>query len=158
MKNILPLLLAGAMSVTMLSCSDDKKDDPTPNKTSLLTAKKWRVSAQSTTATLNGNTTTVDEFATMQPCEKDDFTQFKTDKTVVFDQGATKCDPADNQTENGTWDFNSDQTKLNLSDPDFGGIAIPFDIVTLNATTLTLRFTSNASGASSSSTITFTAF
>ena len=156
MKKISTYLLLAGLGLTTLACSKDKES--TPDKASLLTAKKWRVSAYTTSSTLNGQTTTVDNFALAQPCDKDDFIQFRTDKSVSFDEGATKCDATAAQTTSGTWDFNSDQTKLNLTSPDFGGLAIPFDLLTLDANTLSLRYTGSAQGASTTISTTYTSF
>ena len=161
MKTLSIYLLTAAMGLSALSsCKKDSTGTPTPaaSKADLLTAKKWRVSANTTVTTYNNQTNTSDDYASSPSCERDDFTQFNANKTAFFDQGATKCSSTDPQTTNGTWDFNSDQTKLNLTDPDLGGLVIPFDILTLDASTLSLRFTQSASGVSSIKTITFKSF
>lgn len=148
------------MGLTFAGCKKDSPGTPTPtaSKADLLTAKKWRTSASTTTTTYNNQTSTSDDYASMSPCERDNFTQFNANKTAVFDEGATKCNSSDPQTTNGTWDLNSDQTKLNLTDPDLGGLVIPFEIVTLDASTLSLRFTQSASGATRTVNITFKSF
>ena len=160
MKNRFAYLLALAIGLTFAGCKKDSPGTPVPTatKADLLTAKKWRVSASTTTTTYNNQTTTSDSYASSPACERDDFTQFNANKTATFDEGATRCSSTDPQTTSGTWDLNSDQTKLNLTSPDFGGLVVPFDIVALDASTLSLRFTQSASGAASTMNITFKSF
>jgi hypothetical protein len=156
MKKISFLLLA---ALALGSCKKNDDNSPAaPSKTDLLTAKNWRITAQKNTTTFGTQTSTTDEYAALSACERDNFAKFNTNKTVVFDEGATKCSTSDPQTESGTWDFNSDQSKLNLTDPSLGGVVIPFDIVELSATTLHVRYTNSASGVSSTEDVTFTAF
>lgn len=158
MKKVSLYLAVAAMASLTLSCKKDSDTAAPASKADLLTAKKWRVSAASTSITSNNQTSTVDDYATSPACERDDFAQFNANKSVTFDEGATKCSSTDPQTTMGTWDFNSDQTKLTLTDPNLGGLALPFDIVTLNATTLSLRFTSTQQGGSAVINRTFTSF
>jgi hypothetical protein len=155
MKKLSFLLLA---AIALGGCKKDDNSPSSPSKADLLTAKNWRISAQKSISTVGTQTFTTDEYAASPACERDNFAKFNTNKSVVFDEGASKCDTSDPQTESGTWDFNSDQTKLNLNDPSLGGVIIPFDIVELSATTLHIRYTNSASGASSTEDVTFTAF
>ena len=150
--------MVAALATLTLSCKkDEDKPAPAASKADLLTAKNWKVSAQTTATTTSGTTTTTDDFAMARACEKDNFLKFQTDKTVRADEGATKCNTADPQTQNGVWDFNSDQTKLTLG---IAGSAIvgQFDLVELTATTLRLRVTNTAGGITEVETTTYTAF
>ena len=158
MKTLSTNVLVAALATLTVSCKKDSENMPAPSKTELLTTKKWRITAASTVTTMGTNTTTTDEYATTPACERDDFTQFMTSKVVNFDEGATKCNSSDPQTSSGTWDFNSDQTKLNLTSPDLGGLLLPFDLVKLDATTLTIRYTQSQSGSTVIFNRTFTAF
>ncbi|GAB2947118.1 hypothetical protein GCM10027048_10170 [Hymenobacter coalescens] len=144
-----------AVACTFSAC---KKDEEKPKtKTELLTAKSWRVTAARETVTTGGQTTSSDEYATFGACEKDDFVKFLADKKVEFNEGATKCNTADPQTETGAWDFNSDQTKLTLTDPDLG-LSLVYDIVELNASTLKVKYSVSAQGSSYTTETTFTSF
>ncbi len=131
---------AAAGSLLLTSCNKDK-DDPKPKtKTELLTAKSWRVTADVTTTTgITGIPTSVNNYVTYAACEKDDFYKFEANKVFKVDEGATKCDPTDPQTEIGAWDLNSDQSKIMLSSPELGGISLPFEIVELTETTLKVK-------------------
>ncbi len=80
-------------------------------------------------------------FGFVENCNKDNFIKFNTNFSFVTDEGATKCDPTDPQTETDIWSFgpsestiimdgdsqkieNLDATQLKLSstevDPDDG--------------------------------------
>lgn len=133
-----------AVSV-LISCKKDTEN--TPSKTTLLTAKNWRMSAYSstTTVTVMGSTpitttTEQDEYASLKPCVKDNFMKFNTDKTLVEDEGTDKCLPNSEQKQNYTWEFDSNQTVL-LTKPVGSTYVYKDDIVDLSATTLRLRNT-----------------
>ncbi|UOQ54407.1 hypothetical protein [Hymenobacter cellulosivorans] len=137
MKRLPIAILALACAFT--ACK--KEEDAAPSRDTLLTARNWRLIAHVSSTTTGGKTTTYDEFADYDACEKDNFTKFSPNKTLVADQGAIKCDPDTDQQSNGTWDFNSDQTKLLLDSPDLGGLIIPFELLELNSTMMKLRIT-----------------
>jgi len=160
------LLLVFAAATVLGACKKDSEPAPTPTaatKADVLVAKNWRLSAQTTTYSI-ANTPSVsqDEYATYSSCERDNFLKFNANKTLLVDEGATKCDQSDPQTQNGSWDFNSDYSKLTLMDPSQGSVAIPFDVVELTATTMHLRYTivtgTGATAATSVNDITFTSF
>lgn len=161
MKKLSILFLA---ALALGSCK--KNDDNSPSsasKTDLLTAKNWRISAQTySVAVSNGTPTVSDEYANSAACERDNFLKFNTNKSLTADEGATKCSPSDPQTQSGTWDLTTNDTKLTLADPSQGGVPIPFDVVALSATTLHLRYAATVSLGGTSTTsvndITFTAF
>lgn len=68
-------------------------------------------------------------------CQQDNIERFETDGSLAFDEGATKCDPTDPQTEAGTWAFYDSETKL-IFEP--GPDADTLNIITNNGTVLTL--------------------
>ncbi|MDB4062430.1 BACON domain-containing protein, partial [Vicingaceae bacterium] len=68
-------------------------------------------------------------------CQQDNIQRFETDGSLAFDEGATKCDPTDPQTEAGNWAFYDSETKL-IFDP--GPDADTLNIITNNGTVLTL--------------------
>ena len=156
MKNLSIYLLTAAMGLSVLGSCKKDNEKPAPTKTELLTAKNWKITADVSAITTGGRTTTTDNFATAQACEKDNFVKFGTDKKAIFDEGANKCQGS-NQTETGVWDFNSDQTKLTLGAAGSAVIG-QFDIAELSATTLKLSQTDTYNGTTEVETITFTAF
>lgn len=162
MKKLFLLLL------TVASLSACKKDsENTPSQTDLLTSKKWRVTAFSATYTTSGGgaptTNTVDQYAQTPACSKDDFYKFNTDKTLILDEGATKCSISSSQTTAFTWDFNSGQTKLLITPAGAGTASTSTsDLVELSATTLRIRetdsYTTGSTTVNSVSDVTFTSF
>jgi hypothetical protein len=144
------------------ACKKESEDTPSPSRTELLTAKNWRLTAYTSTATVTGSSsssTTRDMYALIPACLKDDFFKFNTDKTFVSDEGPIACGaPSPKLTYN--WDFNNDQTKIVITTPaspvDFG------TITELSATTLRLRNTGirTASGTITTTVddVTYTAF
>ena len=155
MKNLF-LLAAG---LTLLGACKDKTVAPAPQRIDLLTAKNWRISANSTTTTTSaGVSTTTDEYATSPACERDNFYKFNADKTSLRDEGASKCDPVLPQTENFTWAFNADQTQLLVTTPGSNKLETD-DIVELSATTLRLRtVTTTSSGTVNTNNVTLTSY
>jgi hypothetical protein len=144
------LLLLGVVS--LCACKKNNETSPEASRTELLTAKSWRLSA----ATITAGTSKTDEYATAQACERDNFIKFNTNKSVVVDEGPTRCDPADMQTQTSTWDFNNDQTKLTI--PVYAGVSIAADIVELSATTLHVRYTDTSSAPTETYDYVFNAF
>lgn len=115
MKKITILFLALSMAFTVTSCNKDDDDNSTPSnnnpggsnltKTEMLTAKKWKMTA----LTVDGQ----DFYALMDDCDKDDTHEFKTDGSYTYDEGATKCDPMDDQIiSQSTWKFTDNETKI----------------------------------------------
>jgi hypothetical protein len=146
-----------ASSFVFTSCKKDK-DDPKPkSKTELITAKNWRVTGDIETEVIGGQTVTVDNYATYQPCDKDDYTKFDANKVFKDNEGTLRCNPAAPQETTGTWDFNSDQTKLLVNIPGLP-IVVQSDILELTATTLKIKTSSGSGATLETQTLTFTAF
>jgi hypothetical protein len=76
---------------------------------------------------------TMDVYAQLQACEKDNIVKVQSNGTYTIDEGATKCNAADPQiAETGNWTFSNNETKLTF-------MGETFDIISLSATTLTLK-------------------
>jgi hypothetical protein len=134
------------------ACKKNNETSPEASRTELLTTKSWRMSAATTTK----GTVKTDEYAATQACERDNLIKFNTNKSVVVDEGATRCDPADPQTQISTWDFNNDQTKLTI--PISPGLSIAADIVELSATTLHVRYIDTSTSPTETYDYVFTSF
>jgi hypothetical protein len=118
--------------LTLLILASCSKDDPKVSKTDLLTSKAWK----QTKVKAMGVEGEPDD------CYKDNTYTYKTDKSYVEDEGATKCDPDDDQTTSGTWKFNSDETILTLTVGSDGlNISIDQTIVELSTSTLKVKYT-----------------
>lgn len=132
MKKYLLLALLAASSLT--ACKKDKDTAPAKTKAELLVDKKWRLSALTGTYTDGGKLQTKDGYTTIPSYTKDDFYTFKADKTLTYDEGPTKQNTSAPQSYPGTWDLNSDQTKLYISPA--GGSATAYDLTELTETTM----------------------
>jgi hypothetical protein len=123
---------ATALAVLALSFTSCKKDSDNPSptnntptvktKTQLISANSWKV----TSMVSNG----YDIYNIMSPCEKDNFFMFKANGAYVQDEGPTKCDPSDQQVENGLWKFINNESAIVIDGEDTA------TIITLNADTL----------------------
>jgi hypothetical protein len=107
------LMLMGGL-VTVSSC---KKDDDDPaTKTQTLSGKKFFIKSMPVDPPVDVLGNLVDDFITWMPdCSKDDFIIFNENGTFVNDEGATKCEPTDPQTENGTWVFLNNEKQIRLT-------------------------------------------
>ncbi len=154
MKKCYLLLLVAA---TFGACQ--KNNDNSTARANLLTARNWRMSADTYTTVDNGTATTSDEYAKLPACKRDDFLKFNADKSLTTDEGATRCGASLPQTLTGEWDFNSDQTTLTSHSVAYSSFILLADIVELSATTLRLRtVTSVYPAATRTEDITYTAF
>ncbi|MFZ9942645.1 MAG: hypothetical protein ACO3O0_03465 [Bacteroidia bacterium] len=130
-KNAFLLLLASFTLINLSSCSKDDDDNngggggtpsPTTNTTKLCN-KNWKIVG----LTVDGT----DLLPLIPGCQLDNLFKFITDGSLVYDEGATKCDPNDPQTTSGTWSWASNETKL-VIDGDTS------DVVTNSGTVLKL--------------------
>lgn len=136
--------------MVLAGCS--KKKDPTPSHEQLLSRTAgWRQ-----TASVTGTT---DLFSLYAPCEKDNILKFTqagstNGGTYVRDEGPTKCDSADPQTEDsGTWSFNNAKTTVAIVSQ---GITYSLTINTLTTTSLSFTYTVTDSGITLTVTDTYT--
>lgn len=123
----------------LLFATSCKKDDPvTPDKVGLLTGGSWKLSAMTVDPAIDWfGTPVTNVFPQLPGCLKDDLTIFKTNGTVNYDEGPSKCDPNDPQTTSGTWTFNPEQTVLSITTD---GETTSWDIKNLTSTTVTADF------------------
>jgi hypothetical protein len=107
-------LVAPLLMLTAMACS---KKDKAPTKTDMLTSSSWKMTALREDNDGDGNFET-DAFATLPSCSKDDVITFKANGQMTWDEGGSKCDPADPQSETLTWSFSNNETTLVIdSDP-----------------------------------------
>ena len=90
------------------------KKDKAVSKTELLTSGTWKLTAVVSDNDGNGTYET-DDFATFSACFTDNIWSFGTSSVATLDEGPTKCDPADPQTEPGTWQLTQNETYLKIN-------------------------------------------
>jgi len=108
----------------------------------LLIAGKWQIVASTATTNYKGKDTTIDLYAVMDDCDKDDFILFAANGSGTIDENTNKC-ADDQQIETFTWALLNNDTRLALvdSNPD------TVDVQSITATEMKLKMTKpNSSG------------
>lgn len=127
MKTLNAIIYAIACIVLISSCKKD--DEPKVSKTELLagkTSKSWKQTA--------GKENGTDYFSSYSACDKDDLYIFSANKNFEFTEGASKCDPDDDQVlDSGTWEFKANETVIKA-------INLEANILELTSSTLRIRY------------------
>src|SRR5215216_255299 len=93
--------------IAMLFISSCKKEDNKPQtKTDYLTSGTWIVTAVTSDEDGDGTYETND-FVDFDECYRDNFYTFHSDGKWEQNEGATKCDDADPQTNTALWQLNA---------------------------------------------------
>ena len=119
--------LTAALSGLLLFASCDKKEETKPSTTTpatktkkeLIVDGKWQMTDLAFVMKNGaGQDSLVNGWSIVDDCTKDDFMTFTADGKGVIDEGATKCDAADPQTENVTWELLNNETEVKVVTPD----------------------------------------
>lgn len=102
-KKALTLLCSLLLALVFVGTSCKKDEEKTSKD--YLVAHSWKLIS----VKISGVSTTLDE------CDKDDIATFHKDKTLHFDEGATKCDPTDPQETTGKWSISASTTPETLT-------------------------------------------
>ncbi len=152
-------LIFSLLSLNLLLSSCSKDEEELSMKTVLLTKSAWKMTGYTVDPGYpifdnQGNITgsSNDIYTMLEDCEKDDTHKFNADKSMVTDEGMTKCNNGDPQKTNGTWSFNADETTLTISED---GYTQTISILELTSTVLKLKSTETDDGMSFTYTITF---
>jgi hypothetical protein len=146
----LGLLVNAALIFT--SCEEEESK---PGKKELLTGKNWSLTSWTVNPgvpTEDGAVTNV--FAILRACDKDDFTRFDKNGSVTFDEGDSKCSVDSDQTMQGTWSFNSDETVVSVTSQ---GEAISYRILDLTNSSVKIEYDEFEDGVKYTSTKAFKA-
>jgi Lipocalin-like domain len=144
LKPILAILLFS--SLCFIACK--KSSTHVKTNTELITQTSWKFD----NATVSG----VDVSAFLEACETDNILVFTSTGTGTVDEGATKCNSGDPQTNPFTWNFTTNETVLHVSTVLFSGGSSDFNIVTLSETQLVLSQNIDVSGSTQNAVVTFT--
>lgn len=159
------ILIAISASLFLVACKkDDSLPDPNNNNnnnnnnntSSALTTGSWKMVSSVSVIEYPSpiGTQTVDLYAAMTSCMKDNLYTFKTDNTIMSDEGATKCSASDPQQKTaGTWALINNNTKLQMTE---NSTSITADILTLNSTTLEVKYVTTYGGFNSTTTTKYT--
>lgn len=129
MKNLTNLFLF-VVAVIFISTGCKKKHDDTPakTKTQLITQGTWKFSS----ATSGG----FDISGLLQSCQKDNTLTFQANGSGTIDEGASKCNAGDPQSNPFTWNFANSENTLHVSTVLFSSGSNDFTIVSLTETQL----------------------
>lgn len=119
----LPVIL-----LVLFSCK--KNDTKAPTKADYLTAGTWMVTAAVTDDDGDGTYET-NEFESFDQCYKDNIWTFKSDGTLQMDEGASKCDPGDAQTNTALWKLTNNDTSLLLASDTYSVIQLDANLIVL---------------------------
>jgi hypothetical protein len=141
---LIPLFALAAIA----GCSKDDTDTPpAKTKTELITKANWKFSD----AKVSGGS--VASF--LQTCQKDNILTFLATGAGTADEGATKCNMSDPQTNPFTWSFQTNETVLFVSTPFFTGGSSTFTLVSLTETELVVSQMITFSGVPQNVEVTF---
>ena len=150
MKKTLHFLTRSALllllPVLMFRCSDDDDDQKSPSELILGT---WSLTADVINPPIDLGTGPISDFYQFyEACEKDDVFIVKAGNVGEFNEGPTKCDPADDQVIPFTWALQSNNTVLVVD-------GFSFTIVQLDNTTLKISYKETISGTEYTATSTY---
>jgi len=139
---IVAILLSGLFFVSCKKSSSHPKTN-----TDFLTQASWKFD----NAKVNG----VDVSSLLKACETDNILTFSSNGSGTLDEGATKCNSSDPQSNPFTWNFTTNETVLHVSAVLFTGGSSDFTIVTLNDTQLVLSQDITVSGTTQNAVVSF---
>jgi hypothetical protein len=132
MKRLFTLLIVSISMVFALSgCKKDKDETPPPapkTKTELITQGNWKFSKA-----MMGS---MDVSGMITGCQKDNTLTFQTTGNGTIDEGLSKCNDGDPQTNPFTWNFANSETVLHVSAVFFTGGTNDYNVVELTDTKL----------------------
>lgn len=122
LSGILAAVICGILFMACNKSDDEGNNNNVTNlseKHKMLVNAKWRLSAYTAFATLNGQDTTADLFNEKEDCEKDDIINFGADGIVVKDENRNIC-PNTSQLSEFTYKLLDNDTKVAIydSNPD----------------------------------------
>ena len=128
-------------------CTGSKSFTVDVSKAYYLTLNTWKFS--------NAKVENTDVSALIQTCQKDNLLTFSPNFTGILDEGATKCNPGDPQSNPFTWSLANNETLLHVSTVFFTGGNSVFTIVALTDAQLVLSQAITVSGTLQTAVITF---
>jgi hypothetical protein len=141
-KQLFPIhVLIAFVFFIIAGCNKGSDLDITPaplTKTEMLSTGTWKF-----TVAYSGG---VDVTAFLPACQKDNILTFVTDGTGNVNEGLTKCNSGDPQTNPITWTFNTGETTVTISSTLFTGGSNLNTIVALTDVSLALSQTITISG------------
>ena len=114
------LVITALGSITGCSKNNSTPVQPLDVEKNLQSAS-WQMTIFTIAPALNGVT---DVLLNMPSCSKDNLLQFKANGVFYLDEGASKCNASDAQTDQGVWNYDSAIKQLTYSSPRLGAFVI----------------------------------
>lgn len=109
------LISISAIFLILLLAACSKKDKvAAASKTDLLTSGSWKLTALVSDDDGNGSYET-NVYAGFSSCFTDNYYTFKANGELELNEGPTKCDPIDPQTDVATWKLTQNETHLAIN-------------------------------------------
>ena len=121
------MIIAAISFLFIVACS--KKEDTLSN-TEKITSGTWKNTAAMYDNDGNGTYET-DEYANIAACYKDNYFTFFTGGTMEINEGSTKCDPADPQTETISWQFTNNEINMTIDNDTYELLELSSSILKL---------------------------
>jgi hypothetical protein len=121
------------IGVGIVACKKDNNGPKTNPKIDLITSATWKIDTIGFDMDKNGSIDT-EVPGGFNACETDNTLKFSSDSTGVYDEGATKCDPADPQSIPFTWTYNDTSSVINIQGALPGELKGDIKVLTLTET------------------------
>jgi hypothetical protein len=103
----------------LIACS---KSGSKKSKTELISSASWKFSQAGLDNNGDGTIDVAAPAGFVEACVTDNVVTFKSDKSGIVDEGATKCSSSDPQTSPFTWTLSSDESQITFSGALVAGI------------------------------------
>jgi hypothetical protein len=139
------LVIAGSILFAS-GCSKNSSSTAVKTKSDILVSSTWKFSTAGVDQDNNGTIDVPLPAGTIESCITDNTITFKSDKTGVIDEGATKCDATAPQTSAFTWALSNNDTQLTVSTPILSVFGNDAKVIELSDTKFVLSKTVTVSG------------
>lgn len=131
MNKLILFTVISFLSFSIINCN--KNDSPAPTNTDHIIKASWKFDKA-----MSGGS---DVSGFINACYKDNVMTFQANGNGSLDEGATKCNAADPQTTNFTWNFTNNGTTLNVTGGIFAGQSGSFTVIAIDGAQMVLQGT-----------------
>ena len=125
--------------ICILAISAGCKKGDSKSRTELLAQASWKYADAGLDANRDGTIDSPVPPGFLQDCDLDNTITFNTNGTGVVDEGASKCDPSNPQSEPFSWTFKNNEQVITFSNISFGGLNGDVTVKTISGSQLELH-------------------
>lgn len=118
--NSFPKIIVLLCCISSIACS---KSSTKKSKTELISSSTWKYSQAGLDNNGDGTIDVAAPSSLVEACVIDNTVTFKSDKSGIVDEGATKCATTDPQTTPFTWALSADESTITFSGAIIAGIS-----------------------------------